>query len=129
MGTPLSPPIPPLSEGGVTLDLEAARRTERAVKYIERLNRGGGPTQRMKVPNGFTPSYICKTTSTISAMSGTTLGTGSAQICSVNSSDVLTANGETLTVKSLFTSIIANNVYIKVDWSSERWVIDIAPCA
>ena len=121
---------PPISDGKpVQFDANSAVRIDRAVRYVESVYRGGSPKVGSGRQPALVPSYQCQTTSMITAMSGSTLGTGTAQICSVDSSDNLNADGEVLTVKSQFASTISSGVYIKVDWSSGVWLIDIAPCS
>lgn len=121
---------PPIKDGTpVQFDANSATRIDRVVRYVEGISRGGAPLRGSGNRPGLITSYQCKTTSTVSARSGATLGTGTARICSVDGSDNLVDDGEPLTVKSQFTSTIASGVYITVIWSSGVWLIDIAPCA
>ena len=127
--------LPRITFGITSLD-DALRIWAETIERAVHVRVGGGlsldtgPTGSViRLPLTDAVSWQCKTTSLITSRSGATLGTGTAQICSVDSSDNLVADGDTITVKSQFTTNIPSGVYINVNLSSGVKLIDIAPCS
>lgn len=80
---------------------------------------------RTSVPDGTTA--IAKTTTTVSARSGTTTGSGKATIQYLGSNGVLTA-GDCVTVRNPYGSSIANATYIVITQVNSSWTVIGSDC-
>ena len=130
MSGPIDKPIGqasrPLSNNPVVPDRHTAQRFSEATKYVEAVRRGGSPrTFAASIP--VNPGYFARTTSTVSAASGLTLGTGSAQLCSL-SGLTLTVDGDTVSVLNLIAVSIPSSTLVILSWINGAWTIVVAPC-
>lgn len=103
----------------------SADRTQAAVKFVERqfrdVRRRGKGNRGWSAPGAW--AYIG---GAVSASVGTTLGTGSAVLCS-RVGAVLTADGDTVTFYSAGDAF-SGPCYVKLGWTDGDWSLDVAPC-
>lgn len=126
MTPPSGPTVTPLDNGLVAFDRDSAARTADAVRYVERQARGGAPGQRRVPRFAVNTGFYAYTSGGISAASGGTLGSGSAQLCSRNAA-ALTADGDTVTVYNAGGAVAAGT-FLSVTWVDGDWSTSVAPC-
>lgn len=130
MESPLNPQQNPAGGGPVALNRDAYHRVRDAVRYVETFRRN------RVVPGKGLNAFIRPSSyaflaagATISAPSGSTLGSGSVTLCS-RSGATVTADGETVTVYNAGGSVSGggSGKYVKVGWCDGDWSVDVAPC-
>jgi hypothetical protein len=108
--------------GGVPmlLDPATAKRIEAAVAYVEGTYRNRSPGGLRGPRGGDISCEIAKATSSITARSTSTYGTGSAKIQS-DSGTAFSDDGETVTVKNMTDKTIASGAYVLIVWALGKW--------
>ena len=129
MPGPQSPPIPPQAPPvgggpGVLLTRDAATRTRATVRFVESTFLApAGPRPRRAARGGQVASCWARTTGTISARSGANCGSGTAVLCSVSASGVLSDTSTTITIWNGVDQAIASGSgkYFLAIWANGKW--------
>lgn len=129
MDNPVAPLVPPVGGKPKALSPATAVRVMRSVDYTERAARVGMPREG-GAPKGWAyPAYVMKTTTTVTARSGATYGTGSAKL-QVDTGTALADDAETVVVKNLTDKVVASGAYVVVAWAlGQWWVVAVGSCA
>lgn len=114
------------ANGPVQIDRVTADAFADATRYVQRIVRGRDDRGYPR-GTGLNPGIYALTTSTISAASGATLGSGTVTLCS-RSGATLTADGETgVTVYNAGGSV-ASGRYVKLGCAGGAWSVDVDKC-
>lgn len=131
MSKPVPDTPPPISTGAVALSRTAAGRIAAATRKIEGFPTIGGPGFPIGGRHALIPTSLAKSTGIISARSGTTVGSGNADLWYLpDGSTTLTAGPTSITAYNLLNKQIASGSYLVVVWLSGRWlVVAVGDCA
>jgi hypothetical protein len=110
----------PLDETPIALRPETYARHDAAARYVESMNRTPTPQRSTSRGPWVMPCQIAKATSSITARSSATYGSGSAKLQS-DSGTALVDDGDTITVKNMTDKTIASGAYVLVVWALGKW--------
>lgn len=119
----------PDSRKPVVPTAEAWNRVRSVVRRVE----GSFSNVPARKGEGFgawsTPAFVAKCTTSITARSGATYGTGSAKLQS-DSGTAYVDDGDVVAVKNNLNKTIASGAYITVVWALGQWrVVAVGDCA